>query len=77
MSKENSKKVYEFNDKHYCEYDISEIDDKYAGDLDDLWDAMCESSYYHKSTFYCTDEDVYESKRELIDDHCEYAYWVE
>ena len=64
-------KVYEFDDKHYCKEDISGIDEKYAGDLDDLWEAMKDSNYFWESTFYCTDEYSYESKEDLIDAECE------
>mgnify|MGYP003300081917 CR=1 FL=1 len=70
-------KVYEFDDKHYCEEDISEIDELYAGDLDDLWEAMKGSGYFYEATFYCSDEYPYESKRDCIDEQCVVAYQVE
>ena len=70
-------KVYLFNDKHYCKVDISEWDPLYAGDLDDLWDAMCDSGYYWENTFYCTDEYSYEFKEDLIDAECEFDGSVE
>ena len=74
---EKINKVYEFDDKHYCKEDISEIDPLYAGDLDDLWFEMKKSGYFWENTFYCTDEHSYESKIDLIDDECEVAYMVE
>lgn len=75
--KEKMAKVYEFDDKHYCEEDISEIDELYAGDLDDLWEAMKDSGYFYESTFYCCDEYSYESKRDCIDDQCDVVEQVE
>lgn len=70
-------KVYELDDKHYCEEDISEIDELYAGDLDDLWEVLKDSGYYYEATFYCTDEFSFESKKDLIDAECDVAYQVE
>ena len=70
-------KVYEFDDKHYCEEDISEIDELYAGDLDDLWEAMKDSGYFYEATFYCCDEYSYESKRDCIDEQCDVVEQVE
>lgn len=70
-------KVYEFNDKHYCKEDISKIDELYAGDLDDLWNAMVESGYYYENTFYCSDEHGFDSPEECIDVCCDVAYLVE
>lgn len=77
MREKKIAKVYEYDEKHYCKEDISEIDPLYAGDLDDLWNVMCESGYFWESTFYCTDEYSYESKSDLIDTECEVAYMVE
>lgn len=70
-------KIYEFDDKHYCDKDLSETDPVYAGDLNDMWDAMCESKYFWESTFYCTDEHCYESERDCIEDCCDVVGEVE
>jgi hypothetical protein len=70
-------KVYEFNGDHYCNEDISDWDEKYVGDLDDLWDAMCESGEYCENTFYCSINGTYDSKEELFDDECDIAFSVE
>lgn len=70
-------KIYEFDGKHYCEDDISEIDDLYAGDLDDLWEQMCRSGYYREETIYCTDENVYDDVETLIDENIDVVGQVE
>lgn len=72
-----SDKIYEYNGKHYCETDISLTDDKYGGDLFDLyWDAshgdlrgvLCDTRLYYSAY---NPETIYESAEELVEDYFE------
>ena len=72
-----SDKIYEYNGKHYCETDISLTDDKYGGDLFDLyWDAsrgdlggvLCDTKLYYS---VYNPETVYESAEELVEAYFE------
>ena len=72
-----SDKIYEYNGKHYCETDISLTDDKYGGDLFDLyWDAshgdlrgvLCDATLYYSVD---NPEITYDSCEELVEDYFE------
>ena len=68
-------KIYEYGDKIYCEEDLSETHDNYAGDLYDLyWDAShgdLRGTLHEITLYYSTDnpETTYESAEELIEDY--------
>ena len=71
------KKIYEYNDKIYCEKDLSETHDNYGGDLYDLyWDAshgdlrgtLCDTTLYYSAY---NPETIYDSAEELVEDYFE------
>lgn len=64
-------KIYEWDGRNYCDKDLSETDPYYAGNLDDMWEAMKDSGYFHESTYYCTDEYCYETITDLANNECE------
>lgn len=69
--------IYEYNGKRYCKTDISLTDDKYGGDLYDLyWDAshgyfrgtLCEETLYYSAD---NPETIYETAEELVEEYFE------
>lgn len=71
-------KIYEYNGKHYCEKNLSKTDDKYGGNLFDLYwqatqhdgldDVLCEVTTYYSA--YDPDT-LYETAEELIESYFE------
>lgn len=70
-------KKYKYEDKIYCEEDLSEEIDNYGGDLFDLyWDLKingeaCEETYYRPRVIERSDQ-TYESPEELIENEFDY-----
>lgn len=61
-------KVYKYNNKIFCDKDISEHYENYGGDLWDLWfEVKKDSTYYSEDTFYRADENYYEDYIDLIE----------
>lgn len=63
---------YKYKGKIYCEEDLSEEMENYAGDLFDLYWELKEAGEAHEKTFYYSKEpessdDVYDSPEELIE----------
>lgn len=63
--------VYEYKEKIYCEKDLSMKDDRYAGDLFDLYWELKEEGICCEQTIYTTVNNeyaTYESAEELIEE---------
>ena len=63
-------KIYEYKDCIYCDKDLSETEDRYAGDLFDLF---CELEKEYKTTSYTIytvegGERTYDGPEELIEE---------
>ncbi len=64
-------KVYEYKEKIYCEEDMSMFDDRYAGDLFDLYWELKNDGICSEQTIYTTINNeyaTYESPEELIEE---------
>ena len=64
-------KIYEYNGKHYCETDLSMTDDKYEGDLFDLYFELERERKVTSDTIYYLAEDAtdtYDTPEELIEE---------
>lgn len=69
-----SAKIYEYKGKHFCDVDLSMIDDAYVGDLYDLFEALQDDGETDTTEpEYCRSNDegdcrtYYDSREECIE----------
>ena len=62
---------YEYNDKIYCDDDLSEEIDNYGGDIHDLYLELKSDRKADEFTYYCSTDgsnQTYENYEEMIDE---------